>query len=98
MTALQRRSLARTALSADEVHRLYAEYTPTSEAGAKFLIFRVIRDLCESHERLRTELQGAEMLLDDAGLLAGKSGPKEEPAARAGEMAVQVIENDGEVD
>lgn len=94
MTALQRRSLARAVLSAEDVHRLYAEYTPTSEAGAKLLIFRVIRDLCESHERLRAELQGAEMLLDDAGLLAGELA-KDQPAAQ---VAVQVIENDGEPD
>ena len=45
------------------MEKLYAEYLPTSPRGERLAIFRVIRDLCESHERLRAELQGAEALL-----------------------------------
>lgn len=66
MTELERRALARLPMTPEEVGRIYAEYKPTSEAGWRLLIFRVVRDLCESHERLRAELEGAEQLLREA--------------------------------
>ena len=69
MTPLGRRALARLALPREEVERLYAHYKPTSPQGGRLEIFRVIRDLCESHERLRAELEGAE------AMLAEKSSP-----------------------
>lgn len=65
MTKLQSRALARTPLAEEYVHRLYDEYAPTSAMGERLLIFKVIRDLCESHERLRAELQGAEEMLKE---------------------------------
>lgn len=54
MHPLTRAALARTAMTVDEVRDLYAaSVQPT------------VRNLCESHERLRAELAGAEVLLAD---------------------------------
>jgi hypothetical protein len=62
MTALQRKALARTPMPAEQVERIYAAHLPAVSQG----LCRLICDLCESHERLRAELQGAEVLLEDA--------------------------------
>lgn len=56
MTELHRKALARLALSEQAVQSLY-DGTYSDAAG------RRLRDLCESHERLRAELKGAELLL-----------------------------------
>lgn len=63
MTQLQRRALARTGLDAADVHRIYADHIPTVDGQQ---LYQLICDLCESHERLRSELQGAEQLLAEA--------------------------------
>jgi hypothetical protein len=63
MTTLERRALARVPLTKAEVEAIYADYPPL--AGLKFV--RVIRLLCESHERLRAELAGAEELIFGGG-------------------------------
>jgi hypothetical protein len=65
VTYLHRRALARLPLPEIEVERLYAVYTPTSPQGERLQVFRTIRDLCESHERLRAELAGAEAMLNE---------------------------------
>jgi hypothetical protein len=57
MIALMRRALARLPLSAKEVLAIYD--LPWIN-GANHML-----DLCESHERLRAELQGAEALLEE---------------------------------
>lgn len=67
MTELQRKALARLALTVEQVEAVYAEYRPTSPQGERLAIFLAIRMLCESHERLRMELQGAEELLNEKG-------------------------------
>jgi hypothetical protein len=52
MTSLQRRALATVAMSAEEVSAIYIRATAADT-----------RRLAMSHERLRMELQGAEILL-----------------------------------
>lgn len=56
MTPLQSRALARDVLPAAEVERVYENLRGRGFVG----------DLCESHERLRAELEGATVLLDRA--------------------------------
>lgn len=60
MTTLTRRALARLPMEAAEVERLYA--LPVHPAAA---IHAALLALCESHERLRAELAGAEALLKE---------------------------------
>jgi len=59
VTHLQRRALAITPLSAETVQSFY---DGTRSGTAE----QCLKSLCESHERLRAELQGAEVLLKDA--------------------------------
>lgn len=61
MNQLRRRALARLARTAAEVQNLYDGGCPLGTP-----INNCLRDLCESHERLRAELQGAKVLLKDA--------------------------------
>ena len=56
MTTLQRRALARLPLPEAAVEAMYDRAEPTDLR---------LRDLAESHERLRAELAGAEVLLAD---------------------------------
>lgn len=63
MTPLDRNALARVPLTRAEVEAIYADYPPL--AGLKFV--RIIRRLCESHERLRMELAGAEEIIFGGG-------------------------------
>ena len=65
MTELQRRALARVALSEAEIETAYQEYKPTDSGKHRLRFQHIIRALCESHERLRAELQGAETLLEE---------------------------------
>ena len=58
MTDLQRRALARTPLTDVEIAAIYDRHTG------------VTRIVCESHERLRAELQGAEVMIRDGEVLA----------------------------
>lgn len=63
MTDLDRRALATVALAREKVEDFYANAHDWGEAA--------INALCESHERLRMELQGAEALLaEDAAEIA----------------------------
>lgn len=67
MTDLQRRALARTPLTEDEVAALYDYFAPHRRASAwQDREARAVRDLCASHERLRAELAGVQSLLADA--------------------------------
>lgn len=75
MTRLQRRALARLPLTADEVEALYAGMTPHPAA----VLLAQARDLCESHERLRAERDGAAAML--ALLVAGAGQVVHVPAA-----------------
>ena len=59
MTRLRRNALARLAMDEPEVAKVYADNHDS----------KVVRDLCESHERLRAELQGAEVMLDELAAL-----------------------------
>lgn len=59
MDMLRRRALARLALTEEEVRRLY------TAGGERPKLLGDVATLCESHERLRAELQGAEVLLED---------------------------------
>lgn len=61
MTRLRRRALARLPLTETQVIAIY----DTATAGAAVGNGNVTA-LCESHERLRAELQGAEVLIKDA--------------------------------
>jgi len=54
MTDLQRRALARLPMTEAEVQYLYDLHRTTH-----------VRDLCESHERLRAECQGLQVLHDE---------------------------------
>ena len=58
MNQLQRRALARVALSKETVQSFY---DGTRSGTAE----QCLAALCESHERLRAELEGAEALLAD---------------------------------
>lgn len=59
MDELQRRALARLPMTEGDVRITYAgEYSPWPRA--------VVQKLCESHERLRAELDGTTTLLRDA--------------------------------
>lgn len=58
MTKLQERSLGRVPLAIDDVEKYYLGQKQGNLHGH-------IATLCESHERLRTELQGAEILIND---------------------------------
>lgn len=57
MTELNRRALARLTMSAANVELLY------DAACRRTVEDKIIRDLCESHERLRLELAGCETML-----------------------------------
>lgn len=58
MTPLTRRALARLALTTAEVERLYKlPVHPAADTHA------AVKALCESHERLRAELDGAAAML-----------------------------------
>lgn len=54
---LRHRALSRLAIPEERVESAYRNATGDRA--------RLVRDLCESHERLRAELQGAEILLED---------------------------------
>lgn len=56
---LRHRALARLPLAEEQVERLYVNCQDGGMRAA------TVRDLAESHERLRAELQGAEILLED---------------------------------
>lgn len=61
MTNLQRNALARLPLTEAEVEACYhLKMHPAVHT------FAAVRNLCESHERLRAELEGATLLLEDA--------------------------------
>ena len=59
---LKRRSLIRLPLSFEDVAKIYSSYDPSSAYPSGKI---AIHSLCESHERLRAELQGAATLLND---------------------------------
>jgi hypothetical protein len=63
MTDLERRALARLPLTPAEVQAIDADNDPARYPSLKFV--RTLRRLCESHERLRMELQGAESVIED---------------------------------
>jgi len=58
VTPLQKNALARVPMAEEAVERIYQ-----NDRG---IHTEVLKALCESHERLRAELQGAEVLLADA--------------------------------
>lgn len=60
MDELKRRALARLPMSPAGVREAYAA------TGCPPHARRVVRELCESHERLRAELEGTAALLRDA--------------------------------
>jgi len=61
VTNLQRRALTSTILSTDAAERIHSSATVTNSCpGTK------VREILESHERLRSELQGLQVLYDDA--------------------------------
>lgn len=65
MTDLQRRALARLPLSASNVELLFdAARRPLD--GKRTPELKIICDLCESHERLRMELEGSAVLHDES--------------------------------
>lgn len=65
MTDLQRRALARLPLSAANVELLFdAARHPLD--GERTPELKIICDLCESHERLRMELEGSTALHDES--------------------------------
>lgn len=58
MSKLQQRALGRVALSKETVESFYdGSRSGTAE--------QCLKALCESHERLRAELEGADLLLDE---------------------------------
>ncbi len=65
MNQLQRAALARLPLSVEVVERLYEAKIPNWVDT--LYSSRVIRDLCESHERLRAELDGSAVVIADLG-------------------------------
>jgi len=65
VTPLDRKALASLPLTADEVAGIYAVYPPPIADTSRLV--SVIRRLCESHERLRAELKGAEAMLAEIG-------------------------------
>ena len=60
MDELKRRAMARLPMSPAGVREAYAASGGSPHAR------RVVRELCESHERLRAELEGTAALLRDA--------------------------------
>ena len=68
MTRLQRNALACLPLPAEEVEAMYEEAW-TDVAPLFIPVARICRALCVSHERLRVELIGCEVLLTEAGYL-----------------------------
>lgn len=68
MTTLRRRALARLPLSEADVEALYAVRDIAHFAHGSAI--DAVRLLCESHERLRAELAGAEAMLAE-----GKPSP-----------------------
>lgn len=64
MTELQRRALARLPMSEAAVEAAYNRLYRPQDDPVPFLAG--VRALCESHERLRSELQGLQVLYDDA--------------------------------
>lgn len=63
MDELTRRALARVPMTESAIRDIYGDtngHFYTESAG------EVVRALCESHERLRYELEGAEKLLREA--------------------------------
>ena len=71
MTTLQRNALGRLAMTEIEVQALYDQWPGN----------KCVRALCESHERLRTELQGAEIMLAEAVGLEEKLAAAEKKLA-----------------
>ena len=60
MSDLEKKALARVStLTALDVQRVYLRFDRTGNDP----YYNLVRDLCESHERLRMELAGAEALL-----------------------------------
>lgn len=61
MTDLRRKALAYLPMSPDAVEMMYI-----AAAHAEHPLVKIdIKRMCESHERLRAELEGAEVLIDD---------------------------------
>ena len=63
MTKLQRKALAITPLTEDKIEEIYNNHSGIN--GSISGLSKFVQKLCESHERLRMELQGAEKLLAD---------------------------------
>jgi hypothetical protein len=64
VTNLQSRALARLPLDEATVERLYASYRMgPNNVGVPGVVLAHMRDVLESHERLRAELLGAETLI-----------------------------------
>lgn len=59
MIDLEKRAVERTVLSFDEVRELYSHISPFGSLRGE----REMASLCESHERLRYELQRANAIL-----------------------------------
>lgn len=66
MTKLNRNALGRTALTVGDIAAIYADTIAPDVTAECWETARVARRLCESHERLRAELQGCEVLLTEA--------------------------------
>lgn len=62
MTNLERKALARVPLTRGEVETAYL-----TSSQWNYPMSKIIADLCESHERLRMELAGAEELIFGGG-------------------------------
>ncbi len=62
MTRLQREALKTLPISESDVERMYAEFPKWTLSNLQL----AIRSLCRSHERLRMELAGMEVLLSEA--------------------------------
>ena len=68
MTRLQRNALTSPPLPADEVEAMFKD--AWTDVAPQFIpVARICRALCVSHERLRVELVGCEVLLTEAGYL-----------------------------
>ncbi len=58
MTPLQRNALVHLPFTEQEVEALYARYSEGS--------YKSVKELCESHERLRAEAKGLQVLLAES--------------------------------
>lgn len=89
MTELQRRALASLVLPADAVDRMYNRCTQGHGHPDD-----TVRALCESHERLRAELTGLQVLYDEAQREVERLQELARPSAVAVRLAMEMNDID----